>query len=125
MCHASNNTHCLYNCPTAARSASNCTDYQARRLNIRYRPASTSADGGGGKKGGGKGSSGGATAFVHTLNATACAVPRMIVAILENCQNEDGSVDVPAPLVPFMGGLTRIGPPPGGAGGPSNTQCSA
>ncbi len=121
-------------------SASNCTDYQARRLNIRYRPApppssSSSSDSGssdgsasdsstssngsrkasskasksgkGGKKGGG----GGATAFVHTLNATACAVPRMIVAILENYQQADGSVVVPEVLRPFMGGLEVIQKP--------------
>jgi seryl-tRNA synthetase len=47
---------------------------------------------------------------VHTLNATACAVPRMIITILENFQNEDGSVDVPAPLQPFMGGVTKLTP---------------
>ena len=46
--------------------------------------------------------------FVHTLNATACAVPRLLLCILENFQREDGSVDVPAPLQPYMGGLTRI-----------------
>ena len=76
-------------------SASNCTDYQSRRLNIRYRPAAdeaaaeaAAAAGGNGK--GGKKKGGGArkvpTQFAHTLNATACAVPRMIVAILENYQ---------------------------------------
>ncbi|KIY99111.1 seryl-tRNA synthetase [Monoraphidium neglectum] len=93
-------------------SASNCTDYQARRLNIRYRPASgqqqQQAPGKGGK--GGKGG-GGATAFCHTLNATACAVPRMIVAILENNQQEDGSVVVPEVLRPFLGGLEVITAP--------------
>ena len=52
------------------------------------------------------------TAFVHTLNATACAVPRMLLAILENFQREDGSVDIPQPLQPYMGGLTRIEAPP-------------
>ncbi|GLC33588.1 hypothetical protein PLESTM_000089000 [Pleodorina starrii] len=101
-------------------SASNCTDYQSRRLNIRYRPAAAAADGakpaggkkggsGGGKKGGA--ASGGKTEFVHTLNATACAVPRMIVAILENFQQEDGSVVVPAPLRPYLGGMEVIRPP--------------
>ncbi len=49
--------------------------------------------------------------FAHTLNATACAVPRMIVAILENFQNEDGSVDVPEVLWPFMMGIKRLEPP--------------
>ncbi|KAG2446759.1 hypothetical protein HYH02_008320 [Chlamydomonas schloesseri] len=108
-------------------SASNCTDYQSRRLNIRYRPgvaakeAGADSDGGaegkkaGGKKGGGKkggaGGSGGKTEFVHTLNATACAVPRMIVAILENFQQEDGSVVVPVPLRPYLGGMEVIRPP--------------
>jgi seryl-tRNA synthetase len=48
---------------------------------------------------------------VHTLNATACAVPRMIVAILENFQQADGSVVVPEALRPFMGGLDVIRPP--------------
>ena len=72
-------------------SASNCTDYQARRLNIKYRPDAVD-----GKKQ--------PLAHCHTLNATACAVPRMIITILENFQNEDGSVDVPEPLRPFLGG---------------------
>jgi seryl-tRNA synthetase len=100
-------------------SASNCTDYQARRLNIRYRPGGQQQqqqqDGGSGGKGGGKGKGsgggGGATAFVHTLNATACAVPRMIVAILENFQQADGSVVVPEPLRPYLGGMDVIRAP--------------
>jgi len=81
-------------------SASNCTDYQARRLNIRYRPSANPGD----KKKKAK------SAFVHTLNATACAVPRMIVAILENCQQEDGSIAIPQALQPYMHGLTHIRP---------------
>ena len=120
-------------------SASNCTDYQARRLNIRYRPeaapaaaaaaaagaaaeaaAAAAAGSGappaaggkkGGKKGGGGGGGGGKkapTQFVHTLNATACAVPRMIVAILENHQQADGSVAIPPALRPFMMGIQAI-----------------
>ncbi|EFJ45296.1 hypothetical protein VOLCADRAFT_82377 [Volvox carteri f. nagariensis] len=109
-------------------SASNCTDYQSRRLNIRYRPAAAAkaaaeADGaasssGGGKKGGKKGGGGGSgkTEFVHTLNATACAVPRMIVAILENFQQEDGSVVVPPPLRPYLGGMEVIRQPALAAG---------
>ncbi|GIL53114.1 hypothetical protein Vafri_8798 [Volvox africanus] len=104
-------------------SASNCTDYQSRRLNIRYRPAGGKDVGGadaaatassGSKKAGKKASSGGSggkTEFVHTLNATACAVPRMIVAILENFQQEDGSVVVPLPLRPYLGGMEVIHPP--------------
>ena len=66
-------------------STSNCTDYQARRLNIRT------------KIGGGK------PVFVHTLNGTAVAVSRAIIAVLENHQQADGTVRVPAKLVPYMG----------------------
>ena len=51
------------------------------------------------------------TEFVHTLNATACAVPRLIVAILENFQKEDGSVIIPEPLRPYMGGMRCISAP--------------
>lgn len=71
-------------------SASNCTDYQARRLAIRYRESQ------------------GDNRYVHTLNATACAVPRMIIAILETHQQPDGSVRIPEVLRPFMGGLEEI-----------------
>ena len=74
-------------------STSNCTDYQARRLQIRYRPQ--------GQKG---------TRFVHTLNGTAVACTRAILAILENGQQADGSVVVPAALRPWMMGKERIGP---------------
>lgn len=76
-------------------SASNCTDYQARRLGIRYRESQ------------------GDNRFVHTLNATACAVPRMIVSILETFQEADGSVIIPEPLRPYMGGIEAIGKPVG------------
>ncbi|QDZ18919.1 serine--tRNA ligase [Chloropicon primus] len=79
-------------------SASNCTDYQARRLSIRYRPTAKP-----GKKKP-------KNLFVHTLNATACAVPRMIVAILENFQQEDGSVLIPEALQPYMGGMKKMQP---------------
>jgi seryl-tRNA synthetase len=72
-------------------SASNCTDYQARRLNIRYKIK--------GEKG---------THFVHTLNGTAVAVSRALIAILENCQQPDGSVVVPEVLQPHVG-KQRIG----------------
>lgn len=67
-------------------STSNCTDYQARRLNIRSKTA--------GQKG---------TQFVHTLNGTAIATGRAMIAILENYQNEDGGITVPEVLRPLMG----------------------
>jgi seryl-tRNA synthetase len=67
-------------------STSNCTDYQARRLGIRYRQR--------GEKG---------TSFVHTLNGTAIAISRAIIAILENYQQADGTVAVPAALRPLVG----------------------
>ena len=72
-------------------STSNCTDYQARRLNIRYKEP--------GQKG---------THFVHTLNGTAIAVSRALIAILENYQQEDGSILVPEVLRP-LAGIERIG----------------
>jgi len=67
-------------------STSNCTDFQARRLNIRYK--------GPGHKG---------TRHVHTLNGTAVAVTRALVAILENYQQADGSVTIPEVLRPWVG----------------------
>jgi len=73
-------------------SCSNCTDYQARSLNIKYR------------EGEGKPPKG----FVHTLNSTALATGRTMVAILENYQERDGSVIVPKALRPYMGGLEVI-----------------
>jgi seryl-tRNA synthetase len=66
-------------------SASNCTDYQARRLRCRFRTEA------------------GDTRMVHTLNGTACAVGRTIIAVLETHQRADGTVAVPAPLVPYLG----------------------
>ncbi|HZT79363.1 MAG TPA: serine--tRNA ligase [Gemmataceae bacterium] len=75
-------------------STSNCTDYQARRLNIRYKSP--------GQKG---------TRFVHTLNGTAVACTRALLAILENYQQADGSVTVPEALRAWVG-KDRIGPPP-------------
>lgn len=86
-------------------SASNCTDYQSRRLGIRFRPAEPLSASP--KKGKGNLAP---TQFVHTLNATACAVPRMIICLLENYQQEDGSVIIPELLRPFMGGLESIVP---------------
>ncbi|CAJ1974078.1 unnamed protein product [Sphenostylis stenocarpa] len=85
-------------------SASNCTDYQSRRLGIRYRPASETQVSSAKKSKGNLAP----PQFVHTLNATACAVPRMIICLLENYQQEDGSVLIPEPLRPFMGGLSVI-----------------
>jgi seryl-tRNA synthetase len=70
-------------------STSNCTQFQARRLNIRYKE-------------------GGVTKPVATLNGTLVAVPRTIVAILENHQQKDGSVKVPAALIPFLGLSTLV-----------------
>ena len=66
-------------------STSNCTDYQARRLNIKYKDDD------------------GKNKYVHTLNGTAIAVGRAMLAILENYQNADGSVTIPEVLVPFCG----------------------
>ncbi|CAM8885353.1 unnamed protein product [Rhodiola kirilowii] len=86
-------------------SASNCTDYQSRRLGIRFRPSETSATSSKKSK-----SNLAAPQFVHTLNATACAVPRMIISLLENNQQEDGSVTIPPPLRPYLGGLEFITP---------------
>jgi seryl-tRNA synthetase len=74
-------------------SCSNCGDWQARRMNTRYRPTE------------GKGN-----VFVHTLNGSGLAVGRTLVAVLENYQETDGSVTVPAALLPYMGGLTNLEP---------------
>ena len=73
-------------------SASTFTDFQARRANIRYKPGpSTKPD------------------FVHTLNASALALPRTIIALLENNQEADGSVTIPEVLVPYMS-VERLSP---------------
>ncbi len=71
-------------------SVSVCGDFQARRMNARYRPA------------------GGKPEFVHTLNGSGLAVGRTLIAVLENGQQVDGSVDLPAVLHPYLGGKTRI-----------------
>lgn len=71
-------------------SCSNCTDFQARRAQIRYRDED------------------GKVKLVHTLNGSGLAVGRTVAAILENYQNEDGSVTVPEVLVPYMHGMTKI-----------------
>ena len=72
-------------------SCSNCTDFQARRADIRFRP-----------KGGGK------TELAHTLNGSGLAVGRTLVAVVENYQDEDGSVRIPKVLQPYMNGLTKV-----------------
>ncbi len=72
-------------------SVSNCEDFQARRANIRYRPAPDARP-----------------RFVHTLNGSGLALPRVVIAILENYQQADGSVVVPEVLRPWMGGMDRI-----------------
>ncbi|MGV1915772.1 serine--tRNA ligase [Rhizobium sp. 22-785-1] len=72
-------------------SCSVCGDFQARRMDARYR---------------GKGDK--ATTFVHTLNGSGTAVGRCLIAVLENYLNEDGSVTIPDVLLPYMGGLKRI-----------------
>ena len=75
-------------------SCSNCGDYQARRMNARYRPKE------------GKGNR-----FVHTLNGSGLACGRTLIAVLENYQNEDGSVTIPDALRPYMGGLAALPAP--------------
>lgn len=74
-------------------SCSTCTDFQARRMNARYRPE--------GEK---------STRFVHTLNGSALAVGRTLVAVVENYQQADGSVTVPEALQPYLRGLNRLEP---------------
>ncbi|MCL6563157.1 MAG: serine--tRNA ligase [Firmicutes bacterium] len=74
-------------------SVSNMTDFQARRANIRYRARATRK-----------------TDWVHTLNGSALAVGRTIAALLENCQQEDGTIAVPDALVPYFGGISTITP---------------
>ena len=74
-------------------SCSNCGDFQARRMNARFRPGDPEAKG---------------TRFVHTLNGSGLAVGRTLVAVLENYQEPDGSVRIPSALQPYMGGAERI-----------------
>ena len=73
-------------------SCSVCGDFQARRMDARYKVQ--------GEK---------ATRFVHTLNGSGVAVGRALIAVMENYQNEDGSVTIPQVLRPYMGGLEKIG----------------
>ena len=72
-------------------SCSNCEDFQARRMNTRYRP-----------KDGGK------PRFVHTLNGSGIAIGRTLIAVIENYQQEDGSFLVPDVLRPYMNGVTTV-----------------
>ncbi|HHW35360.1 MAG TPA: serine--tRNA ligase [Paracoccus solventivorans] len=72
-------------------SVSYCGDFQARRMNARYRPAG-----------------GGRPEFVHTLNGSGLAVGRTLIAVLENGQQADGSVELPAVLKPYLGGASRL-----------------
>ena len=81
-------------CYREISSVSNCGDFQARRMNARYRPTGES-----------KG-----TRFVHTLNGSGLAVGRTLVAVLENYQRADGSVAIPEALLSYMGGLTELRP---------------
>ena len=74
-------------------SCSNCTDFQARRANVRYRPEP-----------------GAKPEFVHTLNGSGLALPRVMIAILETYQQRDGSLEVPEVLRPYMGGIDVIRP---------------
>lgn len=80
------------NCYRETHSCSNITDWQARRTNLRYRD---NADG--------------KVKYVHTLNNTGIATPRVLVPFIENHQNADGSVNIPAKLQPYMGGKKIIG----------------
>ena len=72
-------------------SVSTCGDFQARRMNARFKPVE-----------------GGKPQFVHTLNGSGLAVGRCLIAVLENGQQQDGSVDLPEVLHPYLGGKTRI-----------------
>ena len=80
-------------CYREISSCSNCEDFQARRMNTRYRP-----------EGGGK------PRFVHTLNGSGIAVGRCLIAVLENYQEADGSVRIPQALRPYLGGKERLVP---------------
>lgn len=79
-------------------SCSVCTDFQARRMDARYRPKEVSGS-----------SARMGPRFVHTLNGSGVAVGRALIAVMENYQNQDGSVTIPAALRPYMSNLERIG----------------
>ncbi|MGB9163262.1 MAG: serine--tRNA ligase, partial [Rhodomicrobium sp.] len=80
-------------------SVSNCGDFQARRMQARFRPKDPGSKSGAGAK---------EVQFVHTLNGSGLAVGRALIAVIENYQEEDGSIRVPDPLLPYMGGVHRI-----------------
>jgi len=79
------------NCYREISSCSNFEDYQARRMQARWRNPET-----------------GKPELLHTLNGSGLAIGRTLVAIVENYQQEDGSVQIPAALVPYMGGITQL-----------------
>ncbi len=79
------------NCYREISSCSNCEDFQARRMGTKYRP-----------------SAGGKPRFVHTLNGSGIAIGRCLIAIMENYQNEDGSITVPEALRPYAGGMEKV-----------------
>jgi seryl-tRNA synthetase len=72
-------------------SISNCTDFQARRANVRFRPEP-----------------GAKPRYVHTLNGSGLALPRVMIAVMENYQQRDGTIRVPKVLQPYMGGIEVI-----------------
>ena len=72
-------------------SCSNCGDFQARRMNAKYKNLSSNS-----------------TEFVHTLNGSGLAVGRTLIAIIENYQNSDGSIDIPEVLIPYMDNIKKI-----------------
>lgn len=72
-------------------SCSNCGDFQARRMGMKYKPAD-----------------GGKARFVHTLNGSGLAIGRTLIAVMENYQNEDGSITIPTALRPYVGGMEKI-----------------
>ena len=80
-----------YNAYKEISSCSNCTDFQARRANIKFRRKDT-----------------GKIEYVHTLNGSGLAVGRTVAAIIENYQNEDGSIEIPEVLRPYMRNMKKI-----------------
>jgi len=73
-------------------SCSNCTDFQTRRMQARFRKTPTAKP-----------------ELLHSLNGSGLAVGRTLVAVLENYQQADGSIQIPEVLLPYMGGISRIG----------------
>ena len=80
-----------YNAYKEISSCSNCTDFQARRANIKFRRKDT-----------------GKIEYVHTLNGSGLAIGRTVAAIIENYQNEDGSIEIPEVLRPYMRNMKKI-----------------